>query len=192
MTRLPFKTSLSLFLIVSLCFCLSVCLYVCLSVCLSVCLPVCLSVYLPLSFSLSFSLSLSLCLSFPHFSLPLNTLTLLYYSTLLYTIHPFLSPSSFRFSFNWPSDSLLKHDQPISLYLLSSFNSFSLILDLLISFVLSVSLSPIASHSETKKKKEVDLKRIADIERWADHALISCLKVSWRRIGKKKERGKDV
>ena len=32
-------------------------------------------------------------------------------------------------------------------------------------------------YQEVKKKKEVDLKRIPDIERWADHSLISCLKV---------------
>ena len=35
------------------------------------------------------------------------------------------------------------------------------------------------SSYESKKKKEVDLKRIPDIERWADHALISCLKVTY-------------
>ena len=46
----------------------------------------------------------------------------------------------------------------------------------------------IASYSETKKKKEVDLKRIADIERWADHALISCLKVRERRMEERKRR----
>jgi class 3 adenylate cyclase len=31
--------------------------------------------------------------------------------------------------------------------------------------------------SETKKKKEVDLSRVPDIERWADHSLISYLKI---------------
>ena len=30
---------------------------------------------------------------------------------------------------------------------------------------------------EVRKKKEVDLKRVPDIERWADHALISYLKI---------------
>jgi class 3 adenylate cyclase len=34
-----------------------------------------------------------------------------------------------------------------------------------------------AAVSETKKKKEVDLSRVPDIERWADHSLISYLKI---------------
>ena len=71
MTRLSFKTSLSLFLAVSLCFYMSVCL----------------PPSLFLSLSPSLFLSHFLCLSFPHFSLPLNTLTL-FYSTQLYTAFP--------------------------------------------------------------------------------------------------------
>ena len=34
------------------------------------------------------------------------------------------------------------------------------------------SVNSVPVEQEVKKKKEVDLKRVPDIERWADHALI--------------------